>query len=321
MPLVSVVIPAYNCAAYLEETLGSVLAQAGVELEVIVVNDGSTDETAQIARRFGDPVRVVDQANAGVCAARNHGLRLARGEFIALLDHDDYWLPGKLASQIATFAEHPEVDVVCTRFARWLPDPASGVFPQAATFLPESAAQGIDADRSGWIYHHFLIDSWVLTSTALARGSVMQASGGFDEQLPYGEDWDFWMRMARRSQFIRLLERTTLYRQHPTQGSRALRNFDYRTFLLERAAERWGLCSHDGRCVPRRVFKRQLAKYSTSFGLGHLKGGDGADRRLAARAFVKAWVIDPTYLNSLAWLAAVPFYAVLAGRTAPERIT
>ena len=307
MPLVSVVIPAYNCALYLQETLQSILAQQGVAtMEVIVVDDGSTDGTATIARAFGSPVRVVQQANAGVSAARNHGLRQARGDFIALVDHDDYWFPTKLANQLAAFEAHPDVDVVFSDFRRWYARGTDGGFMPPAHFAEGALAQGLDPDFSGWIYHQMLRDSWVLTSTALARATVFASSGVFDESLPFSEDWDFWLRVSQQHQFLKLREVSTLYRQHANQGSRVTRALDYRTQLLERTAARWGLASRDGRCLTPRQFRRQLAVYSASFGLGHLGQGPGASPRIAARAFLKALAIDPSYWRSLAYLALMP---------------
>ncbi len=305
MALISVVIPAYNCEAYIETTIKSILHQQGdFDVEVIVINDGSTDRTAEICRQIKGPVRVIDQTNAGVCVARNHGIREAKGEYIALVDHDDFWMPGKLQGQMAAFENAPQVDVVFTRFVRWHPDSKDGKHPQPSEFAAQALPQGIDAKFSGWIYHQMLLDSWILTSTALARLSVVRACGGFDESLPYGEDWDFWLRISRKSQFIKLNEATTLYRQHPTQGSRVLRNVDYRSLVLEAAVKKWGLQSPDGQSLSSKVFRRQLATYSAFYGLDHLKSGQASSRPLAAQAFLKAWRIDPTYWKSLAyWLS------------------
>lgn len=305
MSLVSVIIPAYNCARYIGETITSILSQNGApEIEIIVVNDGSRDNTGEIARDFGDSVRVIDQQNAGVCVARNRGIREARGEFIALVDHDDYWMPNKLVNQLAAFESHPEVGVVFTDFARWNPDASDGTHSSPSGFMAEAEPQGIDSDFSGWIYHQMLLDSWVLTSTALARSSVIQASGGFDESLPFSEDWDFWLRVSRQCQFLKLKEKTTLYRQHPSQGSRVVRPIDYRTRLLEKAAQEWGLHSQDGRHIRPEKFRRMLAQYSAGFGFEHLRDSTGASRIVAARAFLKAWTIDRRYWKSLAYLAA-----------------
>lgn len=306
MPLVSIVIPAYNCTLYIKETIDSMLAQEGaIDMEIVVVNDGSTDDTGAVVRQFGGVVRVIDQPNAGVSAARNRGIREAKGDFIALVDHDDYWFPTKLASQLAAFESHPDVDVVFSDFSRWHADDKDGKFKNPSAFADNARPQGIDREFSGWIYHQMLLDSWVLTSTALTRSHAIVASGGFDESLPFGEDWDFWLRTSRKSQFLKLREVSTLYRQHANQGSRVTRPIDYRTLLLEKASEKWGLSSKDGRCLTPKQFKRQLAMYSASFGLGHLSGDAGASRQIAACAFLKAWSIDRRYWRSLAYLAAM----------------
>ncbi len=306
MPLVSIVIPAYNCSRYIRETIDSIVVQEGVsDVEIIVVNDGSTDNTGDIARTFGPQVKVIDQPNAGVCAARNRGINEAKGAFIALMDHDDYWLPNKLSNQLAAFDSNPHVDVVFSGFIRWLPDAKDGSFKSPSGFTSQAKPQGVESEFSGYIYHQMLLDSWVLTSTALVRTSVIVASGGFDESLPFSEDWDFWLRLSRQSQFLKLKEDTTLYRQHPNQGSRVIRQVDYRTRLLGNASKEWGLCSRDGRCIKPSLFRRQLAVYSAEFGLGHLKGGAGASRQIAAKAFLKAWIIDLSYWRSLAYLAAM----------------
>jgi glycosyltransferase involved in cell wall biosynthesis len=189
MQQVSVIIPAYNCSLYIRETLESILSQGAANLQVIVVNDGSSDDTGDIARSFGKSVTVIDQANAGVCAARNHGIRHANGEFIALVDHDDFWLENKLANQLAAFEKNPQVDVVFSDFTWWHHDPATGRFekPASPSLSPSNASQpDIDSKFSGWIYHQMLIDSYVLTSTALTRTRVVKAANGFDEKLPFG---------------------------------------------------------------------------------------------------------------------------------------
>ncbi len=304
MPQVSVIIPAYNCSLYIRETIESVLSQGISDLEVIVVNDGSSDDTADIARSFGASVTVIDQANAGVCAARNRGIQHASGEYIALVDHDDFWLANKLMNQLAVFEKNPQVDVVFTSFDWWHPNPTTGKFEMPAESPSNPAQSGFDSRFPGWIYHQMLVDSYVLTSTALARARVVRAANGFDESLPFGEDWDFWLRISRTSQFLKLKEKSTLYRQHPTQGSRVLRDVDYRVQILESAAKKWGLCSPDGQCMPEKQFKRQLAKYSAEYGLGHLRSGSKTGRETAIRSFTKALSLDPTYWRSMGYLAA-----------------
>ena len=112
-PQVSVVIPAYNCAAYVGQACDSVLSQTYTDWEIIVVDDGSKDDTRLVLDKYGDRrVRYVYQENQGVSLARNHGIQLARGEFVAFLDADDFFLPDKLASQIAVFAAQPNLGIV-----------------------------------------------------------------------------------------------------------------------------------------------------------------------------------------------------------------
>lgn len=107
-PIVSVVIPTYNQADLLEETLASVFAQTFTDYEIVVVNDGSTDDTEQRLRKYGDRLRVITQDNRGIGAARNRGLEEAQGRYVALLDHDDLWKPEKLAVQVEFMKSHPE---------------------------------------------------------------------------------------------------------------------------------------------------------------------------------------------------------------------
>ena len=124
--LVSVIIPVFNCEAYLAEAVGSVLAQSYRPLEIVIVDDGSTEGTAEVARSFDDPsVRYCYQENAGIGAARNKGIDLARGEYFAFLDADDIWAPEKLSLQMACLQEDPDLEMVfgqVTEFRQSTPD-------------------------------------------------------------------------------------------------------------------------------------------------------------------------------------------------------
>jgi glycosyltransferase involved in cell wall biosynthesis len=301
VPTVSVVIPSYNCERFITETLESVLSQSFGDLEVIVVDDGSTDGAPELVRSVGPPVRLVRQERAGVCAARNRGIEEARGRYIALLDHDDYWFPDKLGAQIEVLESRPEVGVVFTTFLRWEAD-TRGVFPSPMTFDRTSYGEGADPEYSGWVYHLFLLDCWMLTSTAMFRVEVFERCGVFDLSLPYSEDWDLWLRIAREYPFVKLRQPSTLYRQHPSQGNRKVRVRDFRTELLIDAGRKWGLCSPDGSCLDGRVFRRQLAKYHTDFAFGHAIAGN---RWVALRSLARALRANPLALKALAYMAAV----------------
>lgn len=299
-PAVSVIIPSYNCEAYIAETIGSVLDQTFDDLELIVVDDGSADRTRDIVLSYGAPVRLLAQKNRGVCAARNYGIREARGQYICLMDHDDYWFPNKLALQLEQMHRHPEVGLVYSSFIWWHPG-EDGVFPHHDSFDQASFADGTDEQFSGWIYHQLLLDCWVLTSAALIRAEVFDKCGVYDESLPYSEDWDLWLRFSREYPFIMLKRPLTLYRQHPRQGNRVPRNIDYRTELLAKAATKWGLCSRDGRCITKSQFNENIARYHSEYGLHNLSAGN---LKTANRAFLKAWSRYPLNWKNLAFIPA-----------------
>jgi glycosyltransferase involved in cell wall biosynthesis len=122
-PLVSCVVPVFNGARYLAEAVDSVLAQTHPRLELIVVDDGSTDGSAELAARYGSPVRLVRQPHLGLAAARNAGVESATGDFVAHLDADDLWVPDKLARQLARFQEHPGIGLSLALFQNfWVPE-------------------------------------------------------------------------------------------------------------------------------------------------------------------------------------------------------
>ena len=292
-PTVSVIIPAYNCEAYIQDTIDSILDQTCRDLELIVIDDGSTDRTRNIVENYGAPVRLVRQENAGVCVARNRGIREAKGKYICLMDHDDFWFPDKLATQVRMLEGSPETGVVFSEFSLWHPD-QNGEFPKPLSLMPPSDSDRIDPEYSGWIYHQFLLDCWMLTSTAMFRAEVFEKCGVFDEALPYSEDWELWLRISREYPFLKLSRSTTLYRQHPGQGNRRVRPVDYRTVLLTKAERRWGLASRDGRAVTRQQFSKQLARYHASYGLHQLQSGHFLK---AITAFGKAWITNPSQLK------------------------
>ncbi len=306
MSTVSVVIPSHNAAAYIEQTVTSVLAQTMPDLELLLVDDGSTDDTVALVQALGDPrLRVIRQAKGGVCKARNRGIAEAQAPFICLLDHDDWWLPDKLHRQLQVLAEHPAAGVAYSTFERWHADPATGRFPAPETFDFSDVADGTDPEFSGWVHHQFLLDCWMLTSSSMFRREVFERCGAFDESLPFSEDWDLWLRLAREFPFVQLRRPTVLYRMHAQQGSGLHRPIDYRTRLLERAAAEHGLASRDGRAITRQRFQRQLARYHADHGRGELESGRVGT---ALRLYAHAWRLHPT-----GWKYPTYLVAVLAG--------
>lgn len=186
-PRISVVIPLYNKEREIGQTLRSVLAQHNPPLEVIVVDDGSTDKGPDVVRRFGSPlVRLVTQANRGVSAARNRGIREAQGDYIALLDGDDRWHPDYLTEIRRLIALYPDCGAYATSF--YIQDETGLV--QADTPRREGP---VDFFREA-LEHYVLIPS----STTLRRDLTLDADG-FPEGMKLGEDQYLWTKIARRA--------------------------------------------------------------------------------------------------------------------------
>lgn len=299
-PDISIIIPTYNCESFIAETVNSILNQTFKHLELIVVDDGSTDRTRDIVASYGSSVRLLTLTNSGVCVARNHGIQEATGQYICLMDHDDYWFPDKLELQFEEMCKNQEAGLVYNTFIPWLPD-AKGVFPEPHSFELASYSSHIDEEYSGWIYHLLLLDCWVLTSTVMIRAEVFNKCGTFDESLPFSEDWDFWLRISREYPFVMLKKPLTLYRQHLQQGNLIARNIDFRTELLYKAVAKWGLCSPDGRCISRHQFRQNILRYHEKYGIQMLLEGN---LKLANRSFLKSWLISPFRLISLGYILA-----------------
>ena len=296
---VSVVVPTYNGVCFLADTLQAVLKQTQPGVELIVVDDGSTDATLDVVAQHAPAARLLRQANAGVSAARNRGLALAQGRYVIFLDQDDIWHPTMLQCQVAWLDAHPDHDVAVCRYQHWHPGSGGSYLPAEGAW--PAACEGTNPDFTGWVYHQFLIDCWALTSGTLMRRQVVAAMGGFDESLPYSEDWDLWIRLSLRSRFALLRWPTVLYRQHAVQGSRKPRERDYRCELLERAAQSHGLVSLDGRAVQPDRFRRQMAQYRFEFGYHHLHAGS---RRIGICSLWRAWQHSPGMWRAMALAGA-----------------
>ena len=175
MPVVSVIIPAHNSAAFIADAIAGVRAQTFTDHEIIVVDDGSTDDTDEVIRRFPE-VRSVRQSNHGVAAARNAGIALARGEFVCFLDADDLWRPQKLARQLHFMAAHPDVGLLFTDAE----EHGADVVEKAsilATMTCGGAATRVPIEDA---FRKLLIENFIPTSTVMVRRSCLTASGPFD---------------------------------------------------------------------------------------------------------------------------------------------
>jgi glycosyltransferase involved in cell wall biosynthesis len=182
MPKVSVVIPTYNRRDFVREAMASVLAQTFRDFELLVIDDGSNDDTAAVVQEF-DGVRYVFQANRGVSAARNRGMALSNGDLLAFLDSDDLWQPRKLAHQVAFFTARPQARI-CQTEEVWL--------RHGVRVNPHNKHRKVGGD----IFARSLQLCLVSPSAVMLRRELFEQVGGFDENLPACEDYDLWLRIA-----------------------------------------------------------------------------------------------------------------------------
>lgn len=215
-PLVSIVVPSYNCGRFIAEAIDSALQQTYSDKEVIVVDDGSTDDSLDVLRRYGDRIRVVTEPNQGVSAARNEGIRRSRGELVALLDADDVWRADKLAKQVPFFA-----------------NPAVGLVYCALEYIDEagrSLGTNVTGRRGRVLREIALLRGTVVLaggSTAVVRKAAFEKAGLFDHELSTAADWDMWRRIACYYEVDVAREPLMKYRLGPTSMHRNVKVFEH----------------------------------------------------------------------------------------------
>ncbi len=207
--LVSLIIPTYNRAGLVGEAIESALSQTYPAREVIVVDDGSTDGTPEVLARYGDAIRWVRTPNRGCAAARNTGVGLAQGDYLAFVDSDDVAPPDKLAIQVPVLEAHPEIGFV------YGPSVAFGL-----DLSGEKVLQPVRPDTKGFVAEGLFLTTRIGFDSVLLRRKAVQQVGGFDERLRYNEDSDLLLRVALEWQAICLDVPTGRHRWHPGRKSR-----------------------------------------------------------------------------------------------------
>ncbi len=289
--LVSVIIPTFNGARFLAQTIESALAQTYPNLEVLVVDDGSTDETPAVAASYGPRVRYVHQANAGTAAARNRGILEARGEFIALLDHDDLWEPRKLERQLPVFATDPLIGVVFARIEFF------------RTETGEVTAQYFPGPELG--PHDLLAHRVLPIQTVVFRRSALDAVGPFDVCLRGTDDWDLGIRLSARFRMVGVPETLARVRLHSgQQGGNAVSMYRHARLVLQKHRTLHPRCRacREARAASRRILCADFA--GTRKGQARRAWGErryGVALRYAAAAL---WH-DPAVVSR--WLARALF--------------
>jgi glycosyltransferase involved in cell wall biosynthesis len=284
-PIVSVVVPAYNQAHYLPQTLDSIRAQTFADYEIVLVDDGSTDETPFVARRYAGRVRYIHQTNQGLAAARNTGIQAARGRYVALLDSDDAWEPDYLARMMVLAQQEPKTAVFycgvtyIDENGRALPQPGSSrVVPPAQ------------------MYHTLLRANFLVPSTIFMRCEAALAVGLFDPDFRRLQDWELWLRLLRQGyQFQGIPDQLVRYRVHDSSLSTDASSGQQAAMAL--AVKHFGPDDGQWQRWPadkRRMFGGVYRYYALTASL--IRGGDWS---ACARYLRRALRIDPSLVHDL----------------------
>jgi len=226
-PTISVIIPAFNAEKTIAETIASVQNQTFSDFEILVINDGSTDNTLEVIQTIKDPrLHALSYENGGLPVARNRGISHSRGDFIAFLDADDLWFPDKLELQLAALQAQPEAGLAYS----W-------------TYYKFESEEDSYADTSnsfeGNVYANLLLKNFLQSgSNPLVRREVIDSIGYFDPQLKSCEDWDFYLRVAAKWSFALVKKVQIIYRQSATTMTANLSTMEkYALIVIDRAFE------------------------------------------------------------------------------------
>lgn len=207
MPLVSIIIPTYNRSKLLRQAIASVLAQTYQDFELIIVDDGSTDDTKSVIEAIPDDrIRYIWQENQQRCAARNTGIAAAQGEYLAFLDSDDLWLPRKLELQLDAIDRYPDISASHGRCVRMNQD--------FEFIYPHELYSSGEPEWVGDVRESLLMRNPFASQGVVAHRRLFETVGGFDVSLPHSEDWDMWIRLSAITHFCLINEPVGIYRIH-----------------------------------------------------------------------------------------------------------
>lgn len=289
MPRVSVIIPAYNTAKYIGETLDSVLAQTFPDYEVIVVNDGSPDTPAldSAVLKYEGRIRYIKQENRGSAGARNTGIRLAQGEFLAFLDSDDIWLPDFLAEQLNFFAENPALDMACADCVYF-----------GSTQLQDKSWLSLDLIEGPVTFEKVLpTHGGAFASFALLRTQTVLKVGDFDESLRLLEDYHYWLKFlylgGRMAYLRRVLGKRRVHSESLTYNQDVV--VPHAINALRRLSETLDPACREAVLVRKEIVFAE-SRLSVKQGRDRLAIGDFEG---ASKSFAKAYATTPSRKLSL----------------------
>ncbi len=290
---VSVIIPTYKHRDFILTTLSSVFAQTFSDYEVIVINDGSPDDTAEVLRPLVEAgrIRYIEQENRGQSAARNRGLAEARGDLIAYLDDDDVWPQDKLAWQVVRLKAEPEAVLVY--------GPMETLGAASGQTYPGSEAP------SGWVHGAFLKMNYIVSpGQALIRRAALQAIGGFDESLWGTDDWDLYIRLASKGEFVFADNLALSYRRHDGNASKNTRRLYLNSCRLQ--YKHLGIIPKPGDIISWLSCRRFIIKYISQLYLeqAHRLTLEGKKKE-ARRQWLELIRINPATLRRPAHLRQI----------------
>jgi glycosyltransferase involved in cell wall biosynthesis len=287
VPKVSVIIPTYNRAEYVTQAIDSVLAQTYEDCEIIVVDDGSTDKTREALEPYMDRITYIYQENAGVSAARNTGIKAAKGDWVAFLDSDDEWLPEKLAVQMRAVERHPQlvahmVNVNLTNYN----DPYPNSFLHCK--FPFEENEGIIDDP---FIQHFKYRTIAMPVAIMCRKECAIKAGLFDESFVYGEDYDFVCRLALQGSWGYCWdELAMMYRRCEKTVSLSDLRKDYTLTLRNRIKTHKKLLEYELTELERKVVLSYLVECFRALGMIFLLRREGGEAR---KAYEEACSVRP----------------------------
>jgi glycosyltransferase involved in cell wall biosynthesis len=285
-PLVSVIIPAYNGQEYIREAIQSVLAQTYRPIEVLVVDDGSPINMREAVSGFGPEVRYLRQENGGTASARNTGWRAAGGEFIALLDQDDLWLPQKLERQVPRFAEDPRIGLVTA----WMEVFDTTTGDPKGTYKPPAEMT----------VHDMLGHELPPVQTMIFRRSALEKIGGFDPSLRGTDDWDVNIRLAAEFRVVTVQEVLGRARMHDSQqGSNGEQMYRNSIRVLDKHRNVHANCAQCRQALEKS--RRLVRQYHSLYTKGRARAAWNEGRYPAAitRAARAFWQYPPLFTQVL----------------------
>ncbi|NUO08048.1 MAG: glycosyltransferase [Candidatus Brocadia sp.] len=283
-PLVSVVLPTYNCANFLPESIGSILLQTYHSYEIIVIDDGSTDNTNEVLNPFMQRIKYIKlEQNKGLPIARNTGIRSAQGKYIAFIDADDLWLPEKLQTDMECFNGHPDVGMVYSQHMN---------IDEKGHVLSGGPLKRLP---SGNIFIQlFSQQNFVISSSVVARKEVFETTGLFDEQLFNCQDWDMWLRIAFYFKVAGINKTLVKYRHNPRSVSKNRNNvLRYQKLVIDKT---YNAFKDKGNGMNVKLYKRRLASHYAKAGRHYLRIGN---KSLANENFRLSLKYDPLNLRSI----------------------